>query len=718
MSNRITRRNLFQLAGGSALGMLLSPVPWKLLDDSAIWTQNWSLTPKLPRGPISIRNSHCTLCPGGCGIAARCVGGHPYGLRGTGQHPVNSGFLCAVGLAGHHYAYHPLRIDAPCRFTGREEDSRLIPASLEALLSEMSGSRNSTGGSRPGGSIAILDSRPGRSVSQAYQEMLSRIPGSVYLTPPSNEESTLEEIRQISGVDGWGFDFENTHTILSFGAPLLDGWGTPGRIARRFFHRSPKELILIQAESYRSRTAVQASRWLALRPGTEAVLAMALAQVLLQDGLCPTDIPVRVADWQEFKELAFRLPIAAAAEKTGLPVSAIVEVAHALAGSSSIVLGGCDPGGGPLDRTASRAIACLNILLGNIDQPGGIISRREAPGFGLHSPRGLPLSDVADHSIRWMIIDSAASGYSFPLSLLQHKLMHDKGRIVCLSPYMTPIAAYADYIIPTPAHLESLEEVGTPPGAPASSWGLSAPLLPRTAQSVDPLDLIPKMSEALGFPGGPNTSRQELLKQRAAAIMAARQGTVFHPGKGAAVKVSTRTGTGDFWNLLLEGGCWVDDPTPPRPATRFTMLGKEQPWRERLTARLEQPGPSPDQLVLMPVGWKNATSSGSVPPMISKLFQESDCRSLAGTVLAHPDTAASAGISSEGKVRLQTRSGEMEADLKLDPALMPGVLHGAVGPCVNQAQTLRQAPAEGLLALCPVEEDGSWRITPAQMKKA
>ena len=45
MNSRISRRDVLKLAGGAGLGILLSPLPWKLLDDSAIWTQNWPLDP-------------------------------------------------------------------------------------------------------------------------------------------------------------------------------------------------------------------------------------------------------------------------------------------------------------------------------------------------------------------------------------------------------------------------------------------------------------------------------------------------------------------------------------------------------------------------------------------------------------------------------------------------------------------------------------------------
>lgn len=60
------RRDFLKFSVGAVAGLGLSPVPWKLLDDTSIWTQNWSWTPKLPRGEVSFEPSACTLCPRGC----------------------------------------------------------------------------------------------------------------------------------------------------------------------------------------------------------------------------------------------------------------------------------------------------------------------------------------------------------------------------------------------------------------------------------------------------------------------------------------------------------------------------------------------------------------------------------------------------------------------------------------------------------------------------
>src|SRR5581483_7199820 len=100
-----TRRDLFKFAAGGAAGLALTPAPWRLVTDSALWSENWPGIPRPARGEIRTRSTHCTLCPAGCAVRARCVGAQPVSLAGLPGGP-----LCAFGLTGHHMPYHADRI--------------------------------------------------------------------------------------------------------------------------------------------------------------------------------------------------------------------------------------------------------------------------------------------------------------------------------------------------------------------------------------------------------------------------------------------------------------------------------------------------------------------------------------------------------------------------------------------------------------------------------
>jgi len=127
-----TRRDVLFGLGGGLAGVALTPVPWKLLDDTAIWTQRRHALPVPPRGPVTLRPAACTLCPAGCALRVRCVGVRPVAVVGEARHPLGGG-ACALGLTLHHLAYHPLRLAGPVvRVSGRRSAESLAPSRMPA----------------------------------------------------------------------------------------------------------------------------------------------------------------------------------------------------------------------------------------------------------------------------------------------------------------------------------------------------------------------------------------------------------------------------------------------------------------------------------------------------------------------------------------------------------------------------------------------------------
>lgn len=115
---KIDRRSFLSLGIGGAAGAALSPLPWKLMDDVSIWSQNWPWTPVPEEGEVSYVNSTCSLCPGGCGITVRKVKDRAVKIEGLAGHPVNNGKLCILGLAGLQLLYSPTRVETPLKRVG------------------------------------------------------------------------------------------------------------------------------------------------------------------------------------------------------------------------------------------------------------------------------------------------------------------------------------------------------------------------------------------------------------------------------------------------------------------------------------------------------------------------------------------------------------------------------------------------------------------------
>ncbi|OYV87389.1 MAG: hypothetical protein B7Z63_02440, partial [Ignavibacteriae bacterium 37-53-5] len=219
MTNRISRRDWLKLIGGSAVGLMLTPIPWKILDESAKWTQNWSWTPIPPRGRINHKYTTCTLCPMACGVRARCVDVHPVSLTGVPDHPVNNGSLCAMGLAGHLLRYHPARLLQPYKRAQEVGGTRMVPISIEEAISDLA---KSIASGSPG-SVAILDMQPKRTLSYVYRQFLAGLGNGLYMIPAMSDgiDTNLTNSALRTGDLRFGFDVGNTRTILSFGSPVL-----------------------------------------------------------------------------------------------------------------------------------------------------------------------------------------------------------------------------------------------------------------------------------------------------------------------------------------------------------------------------------------------------------------------------------------------------------------------------------------------------------------
>jgi anaerobic selenocysteine-containing dehydrogenase len=580
-----------------------------------------------------------------------------------------------------------------------------------------------------GGSVAVLDSRPGRALSLLYRRFLAALGCGAYLTPPSEAASLAILDEMLEEPRGpLGLDLEGTGTILSFGAPVLDGWTTLGPRGR--------PPMLIQVETQPSRTALSADHWLRIKPGSEAALALGLAHVMVAERRYDRAAADALDERGPYAQLLSQFAPERVAALTGLSPDEIRATAHRFtAAGPAIAVPGMDPGGGPLDPETERCIWGLNFLAGSVGRAGGIVSRRQLP-----VPRGMEedemvavrgLSEIPDGSIRVLIVDGSPSGLALAPALVRRKLAPDGARVVNLSPFLACLGLQPDLVLPAPAPMEALEEVTGAFDAPASTFALSVPFLDPPADVLEPAELLRRLSGLLsvGQPGGSDLpDLPEMLRHRAAAIHATGRGTVFHGNAGKMVRVPDLKSPTAFWDLLIQGGCWVDERMPPRPLPRFAFLAGP-PAALAAAVRAGSLASSTDYpLVLMPFGWKGAAGDGPLPPVLAKLYRESDVRTPGGHALINPETGRELGVRDGGRAALETPGGLLAVRIRFDFAVLPGVVHVATGPAAVSFGDLQRRPGESVsaigrptesvLEICRLNEDGTWRLTPARMRKA
>jgi len=545
---KTTRRDLLMLTGGAIAGIALTPVPWKVLDDVSIWTQNWKWIPQPARLPVERKHTSCALCPNACGIDVRLAGGWPVGLSGQPGHPVSRGALCPLAFGAHQLNWHPRRLRQVLHH-GRPATWQDALAAFRKACAE--------------GPVAIVDGRGGRAVSAVYQRFAERRHATYYVARAA-EEKALAPYEIWSGVPAasLGYDLENARTIVSFGAPLLDGWGTPGRFTRLWSERAAgsddPDLRLIQVEAARSRTGSCAWQRVEHTPGSGTMLAAGVARVLLEERLVAAQGPMPP------------VTVAEAARQTGLTVEAIQNLARVIVARTPAlaVSAGFEP-----------AVAALNLVLG-----GGIVARsgRPKPSAALESWTGSPRAVLVDSMVPWDA-EPPTDAEMFRFAAW------DGG------------GSRAEWLLPAPGFLEELTDAPTAPAAAFDTYAIVPALLP-------PPEGISAAAAFLAQADASAGTVEDALRARCEDLFTARWGSLRRPEENLAVPLAGLESAAKLQAELLAGAVWSDDALPRRP-----LHCDLRQWPAMSAA---------PPLADWAAGWRLPV----LPPLAAKLFKESDLR--------------------------------------------------------------------------------------------
>jgi hypothetical protein len=545
---KLSRRDLLVWSAGAAAGLLATPVPWKVLDDVSIWSQNWPWIPQAARGPVEVKQSFCTLCPKACGLRVRMAAGWAVGVAGSSTHPISRGALCPLAFAAQQLNWHPQRLRGV-----RHGSSRSTWAQAQAAFAKASKK----------GPVVVIDGYPGRAASSVLETFAGKQGGN-YRVVATPELRALTPYEQWTGIPAasLGYDFENARTILSFGAPLLDGWGAPGRFTRLWAERaaglSDPQLRLIQIDSSLSRTAARAWRWTEIRQGSESALASGLACALHEQNLVPAHSPVP------------SMTLAESSAQTGISVDRIRDLARTMVAKTPalVVAGDDDP-----------AVAALNVLLGSLGKRGGIVrhSERVKPYVAAESAIANARAILIDASVPWDFVPQVDAEI-FRFAAWDGSAMK------------------ADWLLPAPGFLEELADLPTAPGCSAQTYGVAPPLGKATTEAQSAAQFLCGLDASL-----PTTAK--IIDSRCEDLFRRGEGSVYAE---QTVAISTFSSVQSFREQLWKGAVWAREPSLNK---NFPCHLKEWPTPTRAAE-----------------SWATEWSVPVMPPLASKLYQESGLR--------------------------------------------------------------------------------------------
>ena len=710
---KVDRRSFLSLVVGGAAGIHITPLPWKLIDDVSIWTQNWPWTPSPEKGEASFVHSTCSLCPGGCGITVRKINDRAVKIEGMKGHPINDGGLCILGLSGLQLLYGPTRIGGPLKRVGARGEGRWEPITWSEAIKSVAtrlGELRSAG--QPHTVGCIMGSDRG-TVPGLFSRFLTVYGSPNFVRTPSIQDGYEFILDAMHGRQASvGFDAEHADFVLSFGSGLLDGWGSPVRMFRAHSGWRNKGVKLVQVEPRLSNTAAKASQWIPVKPGTEAALALGIAHVMIDESMVDqyftSNHTFGFDDWtdekgqprQGLKTLIMDQYHPDHVETvTGVKRATLLDLARQFA-KSDRPLALCGRGQGQTTPGAAGvfvAVHTLNALAGRIHKTGGVWSMPE-PDYidwpdpemdgvaarGMQEPRidgaggeELPhtryllnrfFEKTAENNsklVQALLISGANPLYSTPDVAMVKKALNNIPLVVSFSSYMDETAAYADLILPNHVYLERYEDLPAPAGFPKPFIGLSKPVAPPQLNTRHAGDTILGIAKALG-------------------------GAIARAFPWKDYESCLKESLGDKWTGLVETGCWFDSGFKAAPwrnafdtgskKFEFVSSGNNGPGQRFAGPEIFSP-PKPEgdgstyPLVLIPYDIMRLTAAyiGNTPFM-TKTVDETTLKGQDSFVEVNPKTAAAAGLTQGCLAVLTTPRGSAKVRVNLFEGIMPGLV--------------------------------------------
>jgi len=349
-------------------------------------------------GVAEWKPSVCPMCAAGCAVTVRVMEadvettrngqagvvkmGVAKKLEGDPKDPISQGGLCARGQAAIQVTYHPDRLRQPMKRSGARGAGEFKAIPWDQAIAEVVAQLDALAAAGDQKSLAWV-ARPRRGRRDALAAGFLTHFGA---PPPIAFEIFGDEVLRRANAISFGheqlptIDLARSRFVLSFGADLLGTWNSPvaqnagyGQMRGRRPGQQGGRGKYAQVESRMSLSGANADEWVPVKPGTDGVLALGLAHVILANKLRPADggaAAAAIGGWTG--GLADYNP-AHVEQLTGVPAARIERLARELVELQPAVV---VIGGAPLAHTNglfhALAVNALNGLLGTVGQPGGL----------------------------------------------------------------------------------------------------------------------------------------------------------------------------------------------------------------------------------------------------------------------------------------------------------------------------------------------------------
>lgn len=479
-------------------------------------------------------------------------------------------------------------------------------------------------------------------------------------------------------------------------ADLIVVWGNNVTVSNLHLARVIKQARekgarLIVVDPKRTRIAEQAQMYLQIEPGTDVVLALALAHEFETRGkINRAFVDEWVAGFDAFMQQAHRYTLEDAASICKVPMQSLQQLADAYCNAERLAVSiGNGIERGKSGGSGLRAIMSLSALLGQFGQRGaGVIAK---PGLAFATtPERLQRTDLIPQGTRTLnIVDvgrhlltddldppvRAAFIYNHnPVAThpdqnrMRRALSRDEIFKVGIDVVMTDSMHYCDVILPAASHFE-FDDIYTAYGH--SYLQRAEPVIPAVGESLPNTEIFRRLARAMGY-------EDEMFSDDDAQLM------------DAAV---------DPDDPRLQGN------RPSRIPLDQALLMTAAQQQEMILCKTIKPGTGSGKIELFSQDLEDRFGYGVpryeaverqrpfsiITPSSSKRTNATFGSDVASTgheiVEINPADAAAASIADDMLVEVENEMGKVVLKAKLTDAVAPGVLYSPKGTWLSTSDT-------------------------------
>lgn len=693
---RFSRRTI--LKGGLA-GLVLS-IGAKIGMGSVIE----KLTPRIniARTSRRMRNgtpTTCSNCPAECGIYGFTDYGRLVKIEGVDGNPNNMGKTCSKGEAGLDMLYDEERVLAPIKRVGARGEGKWKSISWKEAIEEIA-SRLRDLEVNEAQEQLVFECEASLTTELIVKRFMKAYgsPNAITHSKYGNENKMMAQ-RLTWGEDLEVPDVEHSKYILLFGANPYE--------SHTFFINLAKRIVTARTENFAklvtfdvrmTQTSGKSDEWYPVKPGTDAVVVLAMCNVIMREGMADIDFIedyTNVSAEMLARYLSEYTP-EMAEQISGIPAMDVIKVAREFATSKpSVAISG---GGITKHRNgvySERCIMLLNAITGNIDAKGGYCIPRR---FALQEPEPQPSGlvkgsqiyyqdndSVLEHASRGEIIDAIKNGrqkigvyisyehnpvYSSPDCEGTSLLFKDEDTIpffVAIDSFMTETAALADIVLPSTTYLERSELFSPPSFSMEPFISYSQPVIKPLGESKSIFNIVKDVSKKLG----PDIGKYFKMSEDNYL-----QASISH------IKKLSKAG-GIYY--LMEHGYWFDTKKEKSPYKLFekkgfnTPSGKFEIYSERL--REKGHNPMPTYMPIEELSVKEENTFVLVPFKTNVHTADRTANSILLSEILHNNplwinasTARKYGLRDGDKVEVISKLGRIETEVNITQGIHPGVV--------------------------------------------